>query len=139
MWCALIEKQLSVDKCPARCIYRSASGECKHGELAFEESPDVSHIAQTVGVSEDTVRDEAKTAVRRIQAALALDSYIGYAVRSSKTGSVNEDYTHAKRVYALYQLDKTKLKQVLNQERYKAWQDISKVDISYDEIESLLK
>jgi hypothetical protein len=135
MYCPLEEIELKTDTCPAKCIYRKSSGKCAHNELAFNEELNIDAIAEILEIEVEIVKEEARKGMKRVQAALAADAYIAYACR----GSVNSSKEDKHPIFNLFNFHSSKLRTVLNEDRYEKWKEISKVDIPFEDIEALFK
>ena len=133
MFCPLEEIELNTDVCPAKCIYRKADGSCGHNELAYNDELSIEAIAEILGVDDEEVRVEARKGMKRVQAAIAADSYIAYVCK----GEMKQEGVHP--IFDLFNFSPSGLRKVLNKERYDRWKEMSKVDIPFEDIEALFK
>lgn len=135
MYCPLEEVELNTEVCPAKCMYRRADGSCAHNELAFNEELTMESIAEILGVEVEEVKREAGKGMRRVQAAIAAEAYIAYVCKGTVT--IRDETQHP--IFKLFNFSPSNLRKVLNEERYDKWKEISKVDIPFEDIESLFK
>ena len=133
MYCPLKEIDLNTEVCPVKCIYRRADGSCAHNQLAYDEDLDEEEIAQIKHAPVEEVHRRGVAGKRRIRIALVVDNYLGYA----NPGSVNEVGKDEHPIFRVFNLPKRKLKTILNKERFEKWRQLSKVDVTFEDVKDL--
>jgi hypothetical protein len=134
MYCPLKEFELDVDVCPVKCIYRRTDGTCAHNELAYDENLTHDEVARILILPVEEVKRRAERAQRRIKIAMVVDAYLGYSNPQS-VNTVVEKKEHP--IFRLFNLPRTRLKAVLNKERYEKWREMAKVDVTFEDIRDL--
>ncbi len=132
MFCPLKEITIRGEICPVKCMYRRRNGSCGHNDLAFEDGLSEEEIAEVLKVNAEDVKRLGAEGKRRIRVAMVIDSYLGYANRGMHEVGKNE---HP--IFKLFNLPRNKLKSVFSRKKYDAWKELSKVDVTFDEIKSL--
>lgn len=122
--------------CPVgRCIYRAnKSNQCLYSLLGSNDEMTLLEVSQATKVEYAEVERLAKAGLKRIQIALAIDAYLD-TLSDIRKKTVNNDVPSVLRIFGLHTDD---LPKVLNKDRYQKWKNRSGVDITYDEIHTLL-
>lgn len=139
MYCPLGNKEIG-KVCEIRCLYRTLDNKCAYRNLCSEEDLTAEDISKGLGVDLEEVKKSIQAAYRRIQVALVFDSYLDY-LKFPKTVNNSCEKTKDKvpAVLALFNLTKDQLNYALQIDKYEEWRRLSKVDISFKDIQSLFK
>jgi hypothetical protein len=134
MRCPLKNVDLDTEICPIRCIYRRSDGACAHNELAYDENLTSEDIADILGVSAEEVEAQSAIGKKKIKIAMVVEAYLGFANRgdSEEEVKINEHL-----IFRLFNLPRSRLKSVLSRDRFEKWKELSKVDVSFEEVKAL--
>ena len=129
VFCPLEEIELSVEKCPVRCMYRCSSGLCAHADLAYDETLTPEKISEILGVPLKDTQIEIQRATQRIRVALVAEAYIGYATKEETVNTINEKQSG---IFKILKINPNSLKTILLRSKYEKWREVSKVDVSFE-------
>lgn len=134
MYCALKELELKEAVCPVSCMYKKSTGECAHAELAYAENLTPEHIARVLGVPLENVVEEVQKATKRIKVALVADAYISYSMQNLPETVNNQVNRESSVVFRVLKTNPSILKRILLRSRYEAWREMSKVEVSFENL-----
>ena len=134
--CPLIGVDIIGDKCPVnKCLYKARhTYECMYHKFAADSEMTHEEISNVTGVSLEEVHRLARAGLKRIQIAIAIDAYLD-TLSGIRQKTVNTNVPSVLRIFGLHTDD---LPKVLNEDRYQNWKKRSGVDITFEEVSTLL-
>ena len=134
--CPLMNIEIAGNKCPVnKCLYKSLStSECIYHKFMAEVEMTHEEISEATGVGLRDVERLARAGLKRIQIAVTIDAYLD-TLSDIRKKTVNNDVPSVLRIFNLHTDD---LPKVLNEDRYQKWKNRSGVDITFEEVSTLL-
>jgi len=130
LYCPLIEKELGAKECPVRCQYRRTNGSCAHNELAYDDELTPEEVAVALQVSEKDVIADSRKAIKRIQIALTIDSFLEF-IGGKRIKATDRSQPQ---ILRMFQISKEEVKKVLDENKYEEWRKISRVGIPFEDV-----
>jgi hypothetical protein len=130
MFCHMIQAELTVSVCPAKCQYKTATGGCGFTELT-EDNVEPRTIAELKGEKVYKVKTAINQSVRAIKIGLAVDRYADFVKSSfpalrmrykTEAGTVNGIDSHVSKVLRkVFGLTDNQQTEFWSENRYSGW------------------